>query len=460
MLGNCCQGERSWLDNCTVIHPCHSVIPIARREVSYYIVLLAQEPKEAMKVGLHPALNDIHLDVNQPLSQRQLSIAISAIASSQDRTVPLNLCLVLDHSGSMNGRSLETVKKAAIRLIERLQPGDRLCVVAFDHRAKVLVRNQAIDDLDSAIKPIKRLSADGGTAIDEGLKLGVEELIKGKQETVSQLFLLTDGENEHGNNKRCLKLAQLAADNNLTLNSLGFGDNWNQDILEKIADLGGGALSYIERPEQAVEEFGRLFTRIQAVGLTNAYLLLELMPQVRLAELKPIAQVAPDTIELPVQQESDRFVVRLGDLMTDAERVVLANLYVNQLPPGLQTIATVQVRYDDPSLGQEKLFSERVPVDIEVQQTYQPALNTQVQNSILALAKYRQTQIAETKLQQGDRAGAATMLQTAAKTAIQMGDKGAATVLQTSATRLQSGEDLSDADRKKTRIVSKTRLQD
>jgi Ca-activated chloride channel family protein len=146
--------------------------------------------------------------------------------------------------------------------------------------------------------------------------------------------------------------------------------------------------------------------------------------------------------------------------MTDAERVVLANLYVSQLPPGLQTIATVQVRYDDPSLGQEKLFSERVPVDIEVQQTYQPALNTQVQNSILALAKYRQTQIAETKLQQGDRAGAATMLQTAAKTAIQMGDKGAATVLQTSATRLQSGEDLSDADRKKTRIVSKTRLQD
>jgi Ca-activated chloride channel family protein len=413
-----------------------------------------------MKVGLHPALNDIHLDANQPLSQRQLSIAISAIASGQDRTVPLNLCLVLDHSGSMNGRPLETVKKAAIRLVERLQPGDRLSVVAFDHRAKVLVRNQAIDNLNSAIKPIERLSADGGTAIDEGLKLGVEELIKGKQETVSQLFLLTDGENEHGNNKRCLKLAHLAADNNLTLNALGFGDNWNQDILEKIADVGGGALSYIEQPEQAVEEFGRLFTRIQAVGLTNAYLLLELMPQVRLAELKPIAQVAPDTIELPVQQESDRFVVRLGDLMTDAERVVLANLYVSQLPPGLQTIATVQVRYDDPSLGQEKLFSERVPVDIEVQQTYQPALNTQVQNSILALAKYRQTQIAETKLQQGDRAGAATMLQTAAKTAIQMGDKGAATVLQTSATRLQSGEDLSDADRKKTRIVSKTRLQD
>jgi len=52
------------------------------------------------------------------------------------------------------------------------------------------------------------------------------------------------------------------------------------------------------------------------------------------------------------------------------------------------------------------------------------------------------------------------MLQTAAKTALQMGDKSAATVLQTSATRLQAGGELSEADKKKTRIVSKTILQE
>jgi Ca-activated chloride channel family protein len=90
---------------------------------------------------------------------------------------------------------------------------------------------------------------------------------------------------------------------------------------------------------------------------------------------------------------------------------------------------------------------------------YQPNMDGFVQQQILTLAKYRQTQIAETKLQQGDRAGAATMLQTAAKTALQMGDKNAATVLQTSATRLQSGEELSESDKKKTRIVSKTVLK-
>ncbi|HEY9728060.1 MAG TPA: VWA domain-containing protein [Chroococcales cyanobacterium] len=413
-----------------------------------------------MKVGLHPVLNDPHVDANQQSTQRQLSIAISAISTGQERNVPLNLCLVLDHSGSMNGRPLETVKKAAIQLVERLNPGDRISVVAFDHRAKILVSNQEIDNPENIKKQIKRLSADGGTAIDEGLKLGIEEVAKGKNEAVSQIFLLTDGENEHGDNQRCLKLAGLATGYNLTLNALGFGANWNQDILEKLADAGGGTLSYIEQPEQAVEEFARLFTRVQSVGLTNAYLLFDLMPKVRLAELKPIAQVAPDTIELPVQQEGSRFKVRLGDLMTDAERVVLANLYIGQLSEGHQTIANLQVRYDDPAFGQEALLSEIVPVQADAQRVYQPALNSEVQQSILALAKYRQTQIAEAKLQKGDRAGAATMLQTAAKTAIQMGDQNAATVLQTSATRLQSGEELTEADRKKTRIVSKTVLQE
>jgi Ca-activated chloride channel family protein len=411
-----------------------------------------------MKVSLLPVLNDPNLDAAAPSTQRQLAISVSAMAREIDSSVPLNLCLILDHSGSMGGRPLETVKQAAGRLLDRLKPGDRFCAVAFDHKAKVLVPNQIVEDPASIKRQIEQLRPAGGTAIDEGIKLGIEELGKGKKETISQAFLLTDGENEHGDDSRCLKLAKLAAEYNMTLNSLGFGDNWNQDILEKIADAGGGALAHIQRPEDAVDEFGRLFTRVQGVGLTNAYLLFSLMPKVRLAELKPIAQVAPDTIELPVQQQGDRFMVRLGDLMKDVERVVLANVYIGQLPEGTQAIGQLQIRYDDPSVGQS-LLSDPVAVSANVLKVYQPALNPMVQQHILALAKYRQTQLAETRLQQGDRAGAATMLQTAAKTALQMGDKSAATVLQTSATRLQSGEQLSEADRKKTRIASKTILK-
>ncbi|MHC5776447.1 vWA domain-containing protein [Nostoc sp.] len=426
-----------------------------------------------MKVKLLSALNDNNVDLAQTSSQRQLAMKIFAIAGEFDQNLPINLCLILDKSGSMHGQPIKTVIQAVEGLIDRLKVGDRISVVAFSGSASVIIPNQAIEDPESIKSQIKsKLSASGGTVIAEGLELGITELMKGTRGAVSQAFLLTDGHGDSGlriwkwdigrdDNKRCLQLAQKAAKLNLTINTFGFGNSWNQDLLEKIADVGGGTLAHIERPEQAVDQFSRLFGRIQSIGLTNAYLLLSLVPNVRLAELKPIAQVAPDTIELPIEPEADgSFAVRLGDLMQDVERVVLANIYLGQLPEGKQAIAHLQIRYDDPLVNEQGLLSPLVPVYADVVRAYQPALNPQVQQSILALAKYRQTQLAEAKLQQGDRIGAATMLQTAAKTALQIGDKGAATVLQTSATRLQAGEELSEADLKKTRIVSKTVLQE
>ncbi|MEH2134553.1 MAG: VWA domain-containing protein [Nostoc sp.] len=426
-----------------------------------------------MKVKLLSALNDNNVDVAQTSSQRQLAITIFAIAGEFDQNLPLNLCLILDRSGSMHGQPIKTVIQAVEGLIDRLKVGDRISVVAFSGSAEVIIPNQLLEDPESIKSQIKsKLTASGGTVIAEGLELGITELMKGTRGAVSQAFLLTDGHGESGlriwkwdigrdDNKRCLQLAQKAAKLNLTINTFGFGNSWNQDLLEKIADVGGGTLAHIEHPEEALDQFSRLFGRIQSIGLTNAYLLLSLVPNVRLAELKPIAQVAPDTIELPVERETyGSFAVRLGDLMQDVERVVLANIYLGQLPEGKQAIGHLQIRYDDPLVNEQGLLSSLVPVYADVVRSYQPDSNPQVQQSILALAKYRQTQLAEAKLQQGDRTGAATMLQTAAKTALQIGDKGAATVLQTSATRLQAGEELSEADLKKTRIVSKTVLQE
>jgi Ca-activated chloride channel family protein len=411
-----------------------------------------------MRVALQAALSDTHLDATQSNSQRQLAISIAAIAEA-GRNAPLNLCLVLDHSGSMNGRPLDTVKQAAIEMVDNLSERDRISVVAFDHKAKVVVPNQVVSNPASIKAEISKLKASGGTCIDDGMKLGIEELIKGKDNNISQVFLLTDGENEHGDNPRCLKMSKLSAGYNITLNTLGFGDHWNQDVLESIADAAGGTLAYIEQPEAAVAEFNKLFTRIQSVALTNAHLFLTLSAQTRLAELKPVAQVAPETVELPVTQDGNQCVVRLGDLMIDVPRVVLANFYIGQLPEGQHEIAQVQVRYEDPSTGEEQVFSDVVPVQVNAITSFQPAADPAVKTHVLALAKYRQTQIAEQKLQDGDRSGAATMLQSAAKTALQMGDQGAATVLQDNATRLQSGQNLSESDRKKTRIVSKTTLQ-
>jgi Ca-activated chloride channel homolog len=412
-----------------------------------------------MQVALEHVISDPQIDTSQGNSQRQLSIEVSALAAPEDRKLPLNLCLILDHSGSMKGMPLSTVKAAAKQLIKGLTAEDRLSVVAFDHQAEVIVPCQQVIDPTEIFTQIDKLQAAGGTAIDAGIKLGMTQLIEGKQDRVSHAFILTDGENEHGNNERCIKLAGFATESNITLNTLGFGENWNQNILEKIADTAAGTLAYIAEAAQAVSEFGRIFNRMQSVGLTNAYLQIQLAPKVRLAELKPVAQVAPDTIELAVEDDGTLQIVRLGDLMKDLSRVILVNTYIGQLEEGDRSIATLQIRYDDPAQGLTDLLTPPVSVNVNVIRNHQPAVDSNVQQQTLALAKYRQTQLAEQKLQQGDRAGAATLLQTAAKTALQMGDTNAATVLQSNATILQGGADLSEAAKKQTRMVSKTVLQ-
>ncbi|MBE9221525.1 VWA domain-containing protein [Cyanobacterium stanieri LEGE 03274] len=412
-----------------------------------------------MKPLLKARLNDNNLSAENTSTQRQLEISVQAVKDSSLNRLPLNLCIILDHSGSMVGKPLENVKQAAIALIEKLNQEDRVSVVGFNHQATVVVNSQPVADLETIKTQINQLRADGGTAIDEGMKLGIQQINLGKENRVSQILLLTDGENEHGSNEKCLKLAKMSSEYNITLNAMGFGNNWNQKVLEAISDCANGTLTHIEFAEQAKDEFQKLLTRMESVGLTNAFLIMELGEDVRMAELKPMAQVAPETVELEPQREDDytnKYTVRLGDLMT-TERIILTNLYLGKLSLGSQAIAKIKVQYDD--IKGQTMTSEEIPVNIQVQAQYQPQNDAEIQKSLLTLAKYRQTRLAQEKIEQGDNKGAATLLQNAAKTALQLGDQSGATVLQTSATRLQTGQKLSESEKKKTQMAAKTTLQ-
>lgn len=410
-----------------------------------------------MNAYIQWALSDRNIDTAHPSSQRQASITVQALPGRH--RPPLNLCLVLDQSGSMAGDAMETIRAAAKNIVDGLSAQDRLSIVAFDHKARLVVPNQAVLKPLELHQAIDGIRSGGGTCIDAGLNLAIEALGSGAKNRVSQIFLLTDGENEHGDNSRCLQLAKQAAEYAYTVNTLGFGDYWNQDTLEAIADVGGGHLTYVRNPAGATAAFERLLEQVKAVGVTNAHLLLNLSPGVALARLKPVAQVLPDVVELPTHQAGQHVRVRLGDLMTNAARVVLANFYVPQLEVGRWPVMKLRLQYDAPGLKTYGLQTDWTTVSVDAVSAYAPEPNAAVQQHILALAKYRQTKIAETRLGAGDQAGAITMLQSAAKTAIQLDDKAAITVLQETITSLQRGQPLSPQAQKRTRLVAKTALR-
>src|SRR5262245_14620227 len=167
----------------------------------------------------------------------------------------LNLALVLDVSGSMyeedgTGISrLARIQKAARAAIQVLKPDDSLAIIAFAHNSAVLLPATPLaekDKIEDVISKVDMFDVDpGGTAMDQGIQLGLQELEKnigaGK---LSQMLVLTDGETS--GEVMCRQLAQQAAAKKIHFTMMGVGTEWNSSLIKDLAKLGEGKWYYID----------------------------------------------------------------------------------------------------------------------------------------------------------------------------------------------------------------------
>jgi uncharacterized protein with von Willebrand factor type A (vWA) domain len=124
----------------------------------------------------------------------QVGLATKELVKNE-KTQQVNVSLVIDKSGSMSSDSrLEKVKNAINKFVEKLNENDFISIVAFDSNAKVLLNTQKVTkDKSNIFKVIESIYSGGSTNINEGLKLGYEELIKNHHNHInSKLILLTE----------------------------------------------------------------------------------------------------------------------------------------------------------------------------------------------------------------------------------------------------------------------------
>src|SRR5439155_6353407 len=95
--------------------------------------------------------------------------------------LPLNLCLVLDRSGSMSGSKIDNLREATMLVLDLLQPQDYVTVIFFNSRHEVAFPSQQIidearrADLKSRVAGLK---AGGGTNMAPAMETGLTELRK------------------------------------------------------------------------------------------------------------------------------------------------------------------------------------------------------------------------------------------------------------------------------------------
>ncbi len=393
-------------------------------------------------------------------TQQLVYVLIEAVpgAGMAQVQMPLNLSLVLDKSGSMQGEKIQNLRAAASLVVDRLGPQDTISIVAFSDRKYRIAESQLVSDKAALKKGIGRIRDGGGTAISGGMGQGLTELEKAlSPDRISRMLLLTDGQT-FGDEKACVKLGKKAGDRGIVVNALGLGDDWNEDLLDDIAEASGGVADFIDSPDKIVDFFEKFVQSMQDTVVQNAQMVLRLAGGVT---PRQVWQVLPMISNLGYRPLSDRDVqVDLGELEKSQSRSLLVEMLVGARPAGRYRIAQAEVSYDVPGL---KLVGEKVRTDILLDVTADAALAKQydpeVMNIVEKVTAFKLQTRALEEARLGNIAGASQKLRAAATRLLEIGEEDLAQSALEEAANLETSGQMSSHGTKKLRYETRKLTQ-
>lgn len=170
----------------------------------------------------------------------------------------LNLGIVLDRSGSMQGSKMTEAREAAKYCIDQLLPTDRMSTVIFDDVVDVLIPGQLIEDKRRLKERIDTIFARNSTALHEAWVRGgleVSNALDGN--AVNRVLLITDGQANVGetNVDTIVTQAGQLAGKGVSTTTIGIGEDFNEDLLMPMANAGGGNAWHVAHADDMARIF-------------------------------------------------------------------------------------------------------------------------------------------------------------------------------------------------------------
>lgn len=358
--------------------------------------------------------------------------------------LPLNLCLVLDRSTSMQGMRLQQVKEGTRQIIDRLNEDDSLSVVVFSDRAEVILPSQKNIDKAMAKSIASTIQPSGGTEMLQGLNAGLKELEQNKAGTsVNHLILLTDGQT-YGDEEGCLEKATWAGQHQISLTTMGIGSDWNENLLDQMSAASGGTSVYIDSPRKIVDVFKDTIRNLSSVVARE--MTMSINPGAGVV-FKEGFQITPYIHRLDVQAEK----TILGPLGTGQGKTLLMEFRIrSESNAEKKRLLRLTIDGDVPGQANRRNwewidiygnFVNNLEENVEIPSTIITALGK--------LAIFKMQEKAMDDLERGQISAATQRLETMATRLLNLGETDLARAALLEAGRLARTGDLSAEGRKK-----------
>ena len=197
---------------------------------------------------------------------------------------PVNVAIVLDKSGSMDGEKIIKAREAAKMAIRRLDENDIVSVILYDSTVRVIVPATKVSDKEAICAQIDRIAAKGSTALFAGVSKGAAEIRKFiNKERVNRVLLLSDGQANIGP-KSPGALGELGGSlikEGISVSTIGLGTGYNEDLMFKLADRSDGNHAFAENGVDLVRIFDAEFGEILSVVAQEVLVKIECADGVR-----------------------------------------------------------------------------------------------------------------------------------------------------------------------------------
>ena len=271
------------------------------------------------------------------------------------------LTFVIDVSGSMNRENrLGLVKHALTLLVGQLRPEDKVGIVVYGSNARVVLPHTSIVNQEHILTAIRALAPEGATNAEAGLRMGYKLAIQNSEsDYINRVILCSDGVANVGQTgpDAILKEIRSYLKEGVTLTTVGFGmGNYNDILMEQLANNGNGSYAYVDRIEEARRVFVENLTGTLQIIAKDAKIQVEFNPET-VSRFRLLGYENRRLAHEDFRNDTvDAGEVGAGHSVTALYEIKLHENVVGKL-------ATVSIRHEDPDTGHVTEVNESISTD-------------------------------------------------------------------------------------------------